>query len=191
MAIKRLTLEQKIIENIDSSLSRGCCSAMEGRRIIGIDPGTNVLGYAVVEVEGGELRVLVFGVLSLAKYSDHYKKLSRIFSRLSSVVEAYHPDEMALEAPFFGKNVQSMLKLGRAQGVAMSVALSRGIDVFEYAPTRVKQSVAGQGGASKEQVAGILSHLFGVDTSDSQFDATDALAVAVCHYFTQSRKILL
>ncbi len=190
MAIKRLSLEQKIIENIDSTTSRGCSAAMEGQRIIGIDPGTNVLGYAVIEISGGEVRVLVFGVLSLSKYKDHYQKLSRIFSRLSSVVTEYQPNEMALEAPFYGKNVQSMLKLGRAQGVAMSVALSRGIDVFEYAPTRVKQAVAGRGAASKEQVSGILSHLLGVDTGDSQFDATDALAVALCHYFTQSRKIL-
>ncbi len=161
---------------------------MEGRRIMGIDPGTNVLGYAVIEIVGGEPKVLIYGVLSLKGFTDHYQKLSRIATRLSSVVDEYKPDEMALEAPFFGKNVQSMLKLGRAQGVAMSVAFLRGIDVFEYAPTRVKQSVAGAGRASKEQVAGILSHTLGQTLEVGQYDATDALAVAMCHFYTQCQR---
>ncbi len=163
---------------------------MEGRRIMGIDPGTNVLGYAVIEIIQGEPKVLVYGVLSLKGFADHYQKLARIATRLSAVVDEYKPHEMALEAPFYGKNVQSMLKLGRAQGVAMSVALLREIDVFEYAPTRVKQSVAGAGRASKEQVAGILSHTLGMTLEVAQYDATDALAVAICHFYTQSTSTL-
>lgn len=183
MAIKRLSVAEKIRENV---VERRSSSPMEGRVIIGIDPGTNVLGYAVIKIVDGEIKVLVYGVLSLGKFEDHYKKLAQIFDRLSAVIVEYHPDEMALEAPFYGKNVQSMLKLGRAQGVAMSAALSRGIDVFEYLPTKVKQSVAGRGRASKEQVAGILHHITGIEVGAEKLDATDALAVAVCHFFSQS-----
>lgn len=183
MAIQRLSVAEKIREN---SIERRSSSPMEGRTIMGIDPGTNVLGYAVVRIVGGEVKVLVLGVVSLEKYGDPYKKLAKIFDRLSALISEYQPDEMALEAPFYGKNVQSMLKLGRAQGVAMSAALSRGIDVFEYEPKRVKQSVTGRGAASKEQVAGILHHITGIDVGAEKLDATDALAVAVCHFFAQS-----
>lgn len=180
MAIKRITLSQRKSEQI-AGISD---SVMDGRTIIGIDPGTNLMGYAILEINGNKPKVLVMGVINLGKFRDPYQKLSHIFERLTSLISEYQPDEMALEAPFFGTNVQSMLKLGRAQGVAMAAALAQSIDVFEYAPTRVKQAITGQGRASKEQVASILQKLLGVETPE-KLDATDALSVALCHYYTQ------
>ncbi len=154
-------------------------------RIIGIDPGTNYLGYGVVEVEGKRLRSVVMGVVDLHKLTDPYLKLGMIFERVGAIVEEYKPREMACESPFFGENVQSMLKLGRAQGVVMAAALSRGVDIFEYAPTRIKQAVAGSGSASKEQLAMMVrSHLSIDEARGERLDATDAMAAALCHYFT-------
>lgn len=163
--------------------------ALEGRTIIGIDPGTNVMGYAVIQIRKNKPHCVVLGVVNMGKYSDRYQKLRHIFERVGSIIEQYKPDEMALEAPFFGDNVQSMLKLGRAQGVAMTAALVRDLPVFEYAPTRIKQAITGQGGASKEQVSALLSSILGLGDKPRELDATDALAVAVCHYYIASSPI--
>ncbi len=151
--------------------------------ILGIDPGTSVMGYGLIHVKGKELILLQYGVIHLKKYTSHELKLKKIFERVTSLLEDYHPDEVALEAPFYGKNVQSMLKLGRAQGVAMSAALAREIPITEYAPKKVKQSVTGNGNASKEQVAAMLQTLLKFNEIPKLLDATDALAVAVCHHF--------
>jgi len=160
--------------------------------ILGIDPGTSVMGYGVIHIKGKDLILLQYGVIHLKKYSTHELKLKKIFERVTSLLEDFHPDEVALEAPFFGKNVQSMLKLGRAQGVAMSAALARDIPITEYAPKKVKQSVTGNGNASKEQVAAMLQSLLKFKEIPKLLDATDALAVAICHHFqggnTQSGK---
>lgn len=151
--------------------------------VLGIDPGTSVMGYGVLKVEGKKLSLLQFGVIHLKKYAGHELKLKKIFERVTSIIEEFHPDEVALEAPFYGKNIQSMLKLGRAQGVAMSAALARDIPITEYAPKKVKQSVTGNGNASKEQVAAMLQTLLSIKELPKMLDATDALAVAVCHHF--------
>ena len=148
------------------------------------------MGYGLIQVKGKQLVLLQYGVIHLSKYSNHELKLKKIFERVSSIIEEFHPDEMALEAPFYGKNIQSMLKLGRAQGVAMSAALAREIPITEYAPKKVKQSVAGNGNASKEQIAAMLQHLLKFKETPKLLDATDALAVAICHHFqkgTQQR----
>jgi crossover junction endodeoxyribonuclease RuvC len=152
--------------------------------ILGIDPGTQILGYGVVGVSvRKELLLLQLGVLQLKQYENHYTRLQKIFERLTFLIDEFRPQEMALESPFFGKNVQSMLKLGRAQGVAMAAALSQQLPVFEYAPLKVKQAVTGSGAASKEQVARMLQTLFHFKEIPELLDATDAVAVAVCHYF--------
>ena len=151
--------------------------------ILGLDPGTNVMGYGVVLVKGSKLKLLQFGVIHLSKYEGHELKLKKIFDRVLSLVDEFNPDEVALEAPFFGKNVQSMLKLGRAQGVAMSAALFREVPITEYAPKKVKQSVTGNGNASKEQVAKMLMTLLSIKELPKLLDATDALAVAICHHY--------
>lgn len=151
--------------------------------ILGLDPGTTVMGYGIIMVNGNKLTLLQFGVIHLSKYKSHALKLKKIFDRVLSLIDEYHPDEVALEAPFFGKNVQSMLKLGRAQGVAMSAALYRDLPITEYAPKKVKQSVTGNGNASKEQVANMLKSLLNFDEAPKLLDATDALGVAICHHF--------
>ncbi len=151
-------------------------------RILGIDPGTNYMGYGVLEVEGRTLRSVVLGAIDLHKMTDPYAKLSYIFERVGALVDEYQPREAALESPFFGANVQSMLKLGRAQGVAMAAALSRGIEVAEYAPLRIKQSITGRGAATKEQVANVICRMLTIDLP-AKYDATDGMAAALCHYF--------
>lgn len=153
------------------------------RIILGIDPGTNVMGYGLIAVKGNQLSLIQFGVIHLSKYADHALKLSKIFERISHIIDEYHPDEMAIEAPFFGENVQSMLKLGRAQGVAIAAAISKQVPIFEYAPKKIKQSVTGSGNASKEQVAAMLAKILMFQEVPKLLDATDALGVAVCHYF--------
>ena len=158
-------------------------------RILGIDPGTNYMGYGVLEVEGRTLRAVVLGALDLHKIADPYAKLRYIFDRVCELVADYEPSEVALESPFFGENVQSMLKLGRAQGVAMAAALSRNRSVHEYAPTRIKQAITGTGAASKEQVAGIVMRTLKIDEPPKKLDATDGMAVALCHYFTSTSPI--
>ncbi len=151
------------------------------RIILGIDPGTVVLGYGIIKVIDKKAHILELNQLKFKSTDDHFLRLKQIFDQILAVIEKYNPDEMALEAPFFGKNVQSMLKLGRAQGVVMAAGLSRGISVTEYSPRKVKQSVTGKGAASKEQVASMLKHIYG-DFESASLDATDALAVATCHY---------
>lgn len=155
------------------------------RIILGIDPGTQVMGYGVLRVLNNKPELMAMGVLTLNKYDDHYLRLRRIFERVIMLIEEYLPDELAIEAPFFGKNVQSMLKLGRAQGVAMAAALSRDIPIFEYAPLKIKMSITGNGRAAKEQVAYMLQNFLHISDENMlpQLDATDGLAAAVCHYF--------
>ena len=159
------------------------------RIIIGIDPGTTVMGYGIIGINGKEMSIIAMGAIQLNKFESHYLRLKRIHERITGLVNQYLPDEFAIEAPFYGKNVQSMLKLGRAQGAAMAAALAHDIPIFEYAPLKVKQSITGNGGASKEQVAEMLRRMFGVpkDKMPHFLDATDALAVAVCHYYESSK----
>ena len=154
--------------------------------ILGIDPGTNIMGYGILRVQGTKPEMIAMGIIDLRKFGDHYLKLRHIHERVLSIIESYLPDELAIEAPFFGKNVQSMLKLGRAQGVAMAAALSRGIEVAEYAPLRIKQSITGRGAATKEQVANVICRMLTIDLP-AKYDATDGMAVAMCHYFMSSR----
>jgi crossover junction endodeoxyribonuclease RuvC len=151
--------------------------------ILGLDPGTNIMGYGLIMINGSRMKVIQFGVINMGKYGDHALKLKKIFERVLALVDEYKPDEVALEAPFYGKNIQSMLKLGRAQGVAMSAALYREIPITEYAPKKVKQSVTGNGNASKEQVAKMLMQIFSIKELPKLLDSTDALAVAVCHHY--------
>ena len=153
---------------------------------MGIDPGTNRMGYGIIEITGNKARCIVMGDIELGKLRDPYSKLHRIFERISGLIAEYAPQEVALEAPFYGKNVQSMLKLGRAQGVAMAAALHAGIPVFEYAPRRIKQSITGVGGAAKEQVAAMLGSMLKIEYDPKRLDATDGLAVALCHWFISS-----
>jgi len=141
------------------------------------------MGYGIIKIIGKEANLVALGVIELKKYTDHYTKLKKIFDRVLSLIEQYHPDEMAVEAPFFGKNVQSMLKLGRAQGVAISAALSRSIPIFEYAPRKIKMSITGQGNASKEQVAMLLKNLLKINELPKDLDATDGLAASMCHFY--------
>lgn len=156
--------------------------------VLGLDPGTNVMGYAIIAVRGARPTLIQYGVIHLGKYGDHALKLKKIFERVLSLVEEYKPDHVALEAPFYGKNVQSMLKLGRAQGVAMSAALYREVPITEYAPKKVKQSVTGNGNASKEQVAKMLMQVFNIKEQPKLLDASDALAVALCHYYQRANE---
>lgn len=151
--------------------------------ILGIDPGTIVMGYGLITVKGSEVSLLELGVLKPGKIKDSYKKLQLIFNTVSGLITKYQPTDFAIEAPFFGKNVQSMLKLGRAQGVAIAAAMRHGLEVTEYSPKKVKQSVTGNGNADKEQVRKMLQTLLSFKENPKQYDATDALAVALCHHF--------
>ncbi len=161
------------------------------RIIIGIDPGTNVMGYGVLGILRGKPHTVALGVIRLNKLESHYLRLNRIFERVSGLVAQYLPDEMAIEAPFFGKNVQSMLKLGRAQGVAMAAALHRDIPIAEYEPRSVKMAITGTGAASKEQVQQMLIRILQLDPAalPPELDATDALAVALCHHYESTKPI--
>lgn len=156
---------------------------VKDRIILGIDPGTNVMGYGVIKIVGNLPSLVSMGVLELQKYDNHYIKLKKIYETVIRLCDNYTPDELAIEAPFFGKNVQSMLKLGRAQGVAMAAALSRDLPVFEYAPLKIKQAITGSGRASKEQVANMLSRYLKIETDPKYLDATDGVAAALCHFF--------
>jgi crossover junction endodeoxyribonuclease RuvC len=151
--------------------------------ILGIDPGTTIMGYGLLKVEDKNPSVIALGIIDLRKYSDHYTKLKTIFERIISLIDQYHPDELAIEAPFYGKNVQSMLKLGRAQGVAIAAALSRSIPIFEYAPRKIKMSITGRGNASKEQVAMLLMKILKIKDMPGELDASDGLAAALCHFY--------
>ena len=162
------------------------------RVIIGIDPGTNVMGYGLLGINGKKPQLVAMGVIKLSKFDDHYMRLRRIYERVSGLVKQYLPDEMAIEAPFFGKNVQSMLKLGRAQGVAMAAALTRDIPIVEYEPRKIKMAITGNGAASKEQVAEMLRRILSIDKDDMPdfLDATDALAAALCHFYESGKPIV-
>lgn len=174
-------MEKKTIkENLQSS---------KERIVLGLDPGTNVMGYAIILIKVNQLTLLQYGVINMGKYGDHALKLKKIFDRVLGLVDEYKPDEVALEAPFFGKNVQSMLKLGRAQGVAMSAAIHNNIPIVEYLPKVVKKSVVGNGNAAKEQVAAMLGHILGRPIEPSYYDASDALALAVCHFYQTSNML--
>jgi crossover junction endodeoxyribonuclease RuvC len=157
--------------------------AIKEKIILGLDPGTSIMGYGVILVDRSGPRILQFGVIHLSKFESHELRLKKIFERVLALVDEFNPDEVALEAPFYGKNVQSMLKLGRAQGVAMSAALSREVPITEYAPKKVKQSVTGNGNASKEQVARMLMAVLRIKELPKLLDSTDAVAVALCHHY--------
>ena len=157
--------------------------------ILGIDPGTTIMGYGIIHIKGKEMELIQMGVLHLSKLGSHELKLKRIFERTLQLVDEYKPEEFAVEAPFFGKNVQSMLKLGRAQGVAMSAALYRNIPIFEYAPKKIKLAITGKGTSSKEQVAAMLKSLLNIKEMPKHLDATDGLAAAVCHHFQRNPSV--
>ena len=156
-------------------------------RILGVDPGTVKMGYALLEINGSQMKSVDIGVIFLDAHSDHPTRLLKILERLQSIIITYKPTIMAVEAPFYAKNVQSMLKLGRAQGVAIAVGMDKGLDIFEYSPRKIKQSVTGNGNASKEQVAFLLQSQLKVDLAGQLLDATDALAVAVCHFYQNGK----
>jgi crossover junction endodeoxyribonuclease RuvC len=152
-------------------------------RILGVDPGTNVLGFAIIEVERKEIRLIKMSTVTMAHLDEQSEKLKRIFEHLTKIIDTYQPTQMGIEAPFYSKNAQSMLKLGRAQGVAMAAAMLKGLTVDEYAPRKVKQSITGKGNASKEQVAAMLSQILKTPIDNESLDATDALGIAICHYY--------
>ncbi len=163
------------------------------RVIMGIDPGTNVMGYGLLRVEGKRVEMMAMGVIDLRRCHDVYTKLGRIYERVAGLIDAFNPGELAIEAPFFGKNVQSMLKLGRAQGVAIAAAISRGLPIHEYAPLKIKQAITANGQADKAQVAGVLKRILhiGDDNAVPFLDATDALAAAYCHYLESGRPTMV
>jgi crossover junction endodeoxyribonuclease RuvC len=153
------------------------------RIILGIDPGTNVLGYSIISCKGNVIQLVSMSTLHLKPTEDAYEKLKRIYTSLQEIIKTYKPEEMAVESPFFGKNVQSMLKLGRAQGVAIAAAMVAGLPVTEYSPKKIKMAITGNGNASKQQVSAMLLEMLKLETAPKYFDATDACAVAVCHYY--------
>jgi len=157
--------------------------------ILGIDPGTVVLGYGLIRIVDNKLSLVEMGVLKLQSLADPFARLGKIYKRIDSIIEEFHPNEVAIEAPFFGKNVQSVLKLGRAHGVALASAFNRGIPVFEYSPRKIKQSITGSGNSSKEQVAMMVRNLLKYEEVPSNFDATDGLAAALCHHFQSNRPV--
>jgi len=159
------------------------------KKILGIDPGTNVMGYGLIEVVNNKPRILQVGVIKTAGFTDHYQKLRHIFERSNALLNELMPDELAIESQFYGKDIQAMLKLGRAQGIVIGLALSKDIPVFEYAPLKVKQSITGMGRAAKEQVAYFLKNMFTLTELPKELDATDAVAVAVCHYLQMKNPV--
>lgn len=156
---------------------------------MGIDPGTTIMGFGIIRVVGTNMSFIQMNELLLKKYDDPFTKLKLIYDRTIELIDTYHPDEIAIEAPFFGKNVQSMLKLGRAQGVAMAAGLSRQIPITEYFPKKIKMAITGNGNASKEQVAKMLQQLLQLQSLPKNLDSTDGLAAAVCHFYNQGRAI--
>ncbi len=158
--------------------------------ILGIDPGTTIMGFGLIKVINKKMEFIQLNELNLKKYDDHYVKLKLIFERTIELIETHHPDEIAIEAPFYGKNVQSMLKLGRAQGVAMAAGLSREIPITEYLPKKIKMAITGNGNASKEQVAKMLQSMLGLKTLPKNLDATDGLAAAVCHFYNMGKSTI-
>jgi crossover junction endodeoxyribonuclease RuvC len=156
------------------------------RIILGIDPGTKIMGYGVIKVAGRNVELITMGVYNFSGEADHFVRLKKIFDSTLVLIDSHHPDELAIESAFYGKNIQSMLKLGRAQGVAISAALSREIPIFEYAPRKIKMAITGQGAASKEQVAAFLKNVLKFDEIPRNLDATDGLAAAMCHYYQRN-----
>lgn len=169
----------------------GTNKEFDDRVIMGIDPGTNIMGYAFIGVNGNRARLIAMGVIDLRKCNDTYMKLGEIFNRVQGLIASFLPDELAIEAPFFGKNVQSMLKLGRAQGVAIAAAISRQVPIHEYAPLKIKMAITGNGGASKEQVADMLKRMLNISSTDMPLfmDATDALGAAFCHFIQRNSPV--
>ncbi len=165
--------------------------AADDRIIMGIDPGTNIMGYAFIGVNGNKARLIAMGVIDLRKCKDMYMKLGEIFTRVQGLINSFLPDELAIEAPFFGKNVQSMLKLGRAQGVAIAAAISRQVPIHEYAPMKIKMAITGNGSSSKEQVADMLRRMLNISSEEMPhfMDATDALGAAFCHFIQRGRPV--
>ena len=161
--------------------------AHSDRIILGIDPGTIVMGYGIIQIQNSVIKTLGVGIIKLDKFDNHALRLQKIFERTTAIIEEYNPDELAIEAPFFGKNVQSMLKLGRAQGVAIAAALSKKIPITEYSPKKIKMSITGNGNASKEQVAAMLVQILGIKKDNKYLDATDALGAALCHYYQNGK----
>ncbi len=163
----------------------------DDRVIMGIDPGTNLMGYAFIGVNGNKARLITMGVIDLRKCHDSYIKLGEIFTRVQGLISTYLPDELAIEAPFFGKNVQSMLKLGRAQGVAIAAAISRDVPIHEYAPLKIKMAITGSGSASKQQVAEMLRRMLNISSDEMPrfMDATDALGAAFCHFLQRKNPV--
>lgn len=159
----------------------------EEKIILGIDPGTTIMGFGLIKIVEKKMEFMQLNELLLKKYDDHYLKLKLIFERTVELIDTFHPDEIAIEAPFFGKNVQSMLKLGRAQGVAMAAGLSREVPITEYSPKKIKMAITGNGNASKEQVAKMLQSVLALKELPKNLDSTDGLAAAVCHYYNQGR----
>ena len=155
--------------------------------ILGIDPGTTIMGFGLIKVVSKKMEFLQLNELQLSKFDDHYVRLKHIFERTVELIDTYHPDEIAIESPFFGKNVQSMLKLGRAQGVAMAAGLSRQVPITEYSPKKIKMAITGNGNASKEQVAKMLQSLLGLKELPKNLDSTDGLAAAVCHFYNEGK----
>lgn len=151
-------------------------------KILGIDPGTNITGYSIIEIKDKNPVLITAGILNLKNFDDHQTKLKEIFLQIQDVIESYLPKEMAIEAPFYGKNVQSMLKLGRAQGVAMAAAMTMGLNIYEYAPKKIKLAITGNGNASKEQVQAMLEYRLTIKMNAKNLDASDALATAICHF---------
>ena len=162
-------------------------SSKQDRIILGIDPGTSATGYGIIRAKGNTPGLVTMGVIELLRSDDHFLKIKKIFEATLELIDKYHPDELAIEAPFYGKNIQSMLKLGRAQGAAIAAALYRSVPVFEYAPRKIKLSITGRGAASKEQVAGMLMHILSFREKDVLLDATDALGAALCHFYQVNR----
>ena len=160
---------------------------VEDKIILGIDPGTTIMGYGIVHIKKNKVHLITYGVIHLSKLKTHPDKLKKIFDRVDAIIKEYKPDEMAIEAPFFGKNVQSMLKLGRAQGVCIAASLNRNVPFEEYSPRRIKQAITGNGGASKEQVAGMIKTLINLDEIPKNLDATDGLAAAICHFYSKGK----
>ena len=162
---------------------------MKEKVILGIDPGTNIMGYGVLRIVNSKPEMMTMGIIDLRKFEDAYLKLGHIFERVTGIIDSFLPDELAIEAPFFGKNVQSMLKLGRAQGVAIAAAIRHSVPIHEYAPMKIKMALTGNGSASKEQVAGMLQRLLKIKEEEMGkfMDATDALAAAYCHYLQMGR----
>lgn len=158
------------------------------RIILGIDPGTIIMGFGLIKIADNKMKFLQLNELILKKYDDHYLRLKLIFERTIELIDQFHPDEIAIEAPFFGKNVQSMLKLGRAQGVAMAAGLSREVSITEYSPKKIKMAITGNGNSSKEQVAKMLQSLLGLKELPKNLDSTDGLAAAVCHFYNSNNK---